>query len=427
MARDVVAEIVAYQRPLLDESRRVLDEAGEDVTREAVGRKLDALARSPFSFFRGTFHLMAFDLLQGRVPGATAAAPDGLIVGDLHLENFGVYRGTSETLCFDVNDFDDVGYGPVDLDLKRLCTSALLLPGLGQTARLNAARALARSWAEALGRIGGRFPVAPYDAAKAEPPVSGLLAEHGKRTREAQIAKAAPDKGQRQLRDSAAPRKFARVGKSWVAVVQRSLDEYLESLKQLKVDVSHTWDVLDVAYRFKGTGSLGRLRFQALLGRGDERRIVELKEARPCALDEAKGRQPPPERARVQTASIRRLQGDPWPRVAGTHLGKASALCREIQPEEEKLSSDTFAAGQGDAAHALLQSYARQCGEVTARLHCRENAPLLLDDAEFSATDCARAAVDFAVRYAAQVEADQKAFARARPEVGRALGLKSEP
>jgi hypothetical protein len=424
MARDVVAEIIEYNLPLLAEGRSVVDEAGHDVTREALSRKLAALAASPFAFFRGTFHLMTRDLLQARVPGAAQAAPDGLIVGDLHLENFGVYRGTGGALCFDVNDFDDVGYGPIDLDLKRLCTSALLLPGLGQSIEVNAARTLARSWAEAIDRIGGRFPVAPFDSEKAEPPVVGLLSDHGKRTREALIAKAAPGKGHDRFGSDAVPRKFARVGKAWVQAVQHALAEYRESLDQLKVDVSHTWDVLDVAYRFKGTGSLGRLRFQVLLGRGDERRIIEIKEARPSALDEARGRKSPAQRARVQTAAIRRLQGSPWPRVAGTHLGRVSALGREIQAEEEKLSSATFAAGQGDSDHALLQSYARQCGDVLARLHCRENAPLLLDDSSFaSAAECARAAVDFAVGYAAQVVVDQKAFVAARGEVAKALGL----
>src|SRR5207237_3772611 len=122
-----------------------------DLTAQALRRKLDALAATPFRFLRGTFHLMADDVLQ---EGA-AAAPEGLIVGDLHLENFGIYRGASGALCFDVNDFDDVGFGPLDLDLRRLCTSALLLPGLAHGVRVNAARAIARAWAEELEKMGG--------------------------------------------------------------------------------------------------------------------------------------------------------------------------------------------------------------------------------------------------------------------------------
>src|ERR1700704_4206892 len=130
--RDPMAEIVAACEGLHTEERRILHEEdrGRELTAEALRRKLVALASGPFSLLRGTFHVMAADLSQGRVPGASPSAPEGLVVGDLHLENFGTYRGASGELCFDVTDFDHAGAGPVDLDLKRLCTSAMLLPGI---------------------------------------------------------------------------------------------------------------------------------------------------------------------------------------------------------------------------------------------------------------------------------------------------------
>ena len=157
MSRDPVAEIVAYNKPLTESGHRVSPHEGPgDLTAVALRRKLAALAATPFQFFRGTFHLMAWDVMKGRVPGAQAAAPEGMIVGDLHLENFGIYRGASGALVFDVNDFDDVGIGPLDLDLKRLCTSALLLPGLAWGVRLNAAPGRKR-WK----RWAGAFPFPP--------------------------------------------------------------------------------------------------------------------------------------------------------------------------------------------------------------------------------------------------------------------------
>jgi uncharacterized protein (DUF2252 family) len=423
MKRDPVEEIIAYNLPLTGDSHVVPEADGKNVTLEALGRKLEALARSPFAFFRGTFHLMANDLLQHRVPGAQAAAPDALIVGDLHLENFGVYRNAAGALCFDVNDFDDVGTGPADLDLKRLCTSALLLPDVAPSARLTAAKAIARSWADAVEKLGGRYPIPPWDEEKAEAPVTELFSEKSRRTRLEMISKAAPGKSHKTFGEDGEPRRFAHVNKAWRAVAEASLTEYLTQLEQLKVPVSRVWEVLDVAYRFKGTGSLGRLRFSALLGHGEDRRIVEVKEARPSAMDQARGHTEGNARARVQSAAIRRLQGAPWPRVAGTHLGKLAALCREIQTEEEKLGTARFAAGQGDSKHALLQAYAAQCGEVTARLLVRVNAPVLLD-AAWSPQEAAKAAVDFAQKYAATVEADQRAFVKARADVARALKLR---
>jgi hypothetical protein len=361
---------------------------------------------------------MCWDLFKERVPGAPASAPEGLIVGDLHLENFGVYRGASGELVFDVNDFDDVGFGPLDLDLKRLCTSALLLPGLAHGLRLNAAKAIARAWQEELVKLGGRFPISAWTRAKAQGRVAELLSESGRKTRELMIAKAAPEKGHAKLVQG---EKFVRPAKHWTEIVRQAMAGYLESLKQLKApDPPHDWEILDVAYRFKGTGSLGRLRFTVLLGHDGHRRAVELKEARASAMDDARGAPPLRDRGRVQTASIRRLQGDPWPRVASTHFGKLPALGRENEPEEEKVECEKFALG--DAQGEESTAFARQCGEVLARLHARFNAPVLLG-AHWDVEQAARAAVAFAERYAAQVEADQKEFVKAKDAVAKALGL----
>ena len=404
MARDAVAEIIESNRP---------GEGPAALTAEALRRKLAALANTPFQFLRGTFHLMARDLLQSRVSVGRSTAPIGLIVGDLHLENFGVYRGQDGALVFDVNDFDDVGFGPVDLDVKRLCTSALLLPDIDARVRLEAAVAIAQAWASELEKMGGRFPVPPWTQEKAEHGVADLLRERGRRTQEELIEKAAPQ-GDRLAENE----KFARVDSPWTDLARAAFDEYVEHLKQLKApDPPRGWDVLDVAYRFKGTGSLGRLRLTLLIGRRGERRLVEVKEARPSAMDRALGKAPERDRARVQTAAIRRLQGDPWPRVAATRLGGVSALARENEPEEEKIGRELLAKDEGQ-----LLSYARQCGQVLARLHARANAPVLLG-AAWDPDEAAHAAVEFAERYAAQVEADQKAFAGARDEVARALGI----
>src|SRR3981081_3069115 len=106
MPRDVIAEIIAYNQAGL---------GPEAQTAEALRRKLAALASTPLPFFRCPCHLRADDLFKSRVSLAQGVAPEGLIVGDLHLENFGVYRGQSGALVFDLNDVADVGLGPSDL------------------------------------------------------------------------------------------------------------------------------------------------------------------------------------------------------------------------------------------------------------------------------------------------------------------------
>ena len=89
-------------------------------------RKLDKLVSSPFQFFRGTFHLFARDLKRREfraIPMTRAAGP---IVGDLHSENFGIFRAVQGGLSADINDFDETTHGPYEFDLRRLTTSLML-------------------------------------------------------------------------------------------------------------------------------------------------------------------------------------------------------------------------------------------------------------------------------------------------------------
>ena len=76
---------------------------------------------SPFTFYRGAALIMAADL---------AATPrSGLLVqccGDAHLSNFGLYASPERRLVFDINDFDETLPGPWEWDVKRLAVSMLV-------------------------------------------------------------------------------------------------------------------------------------------------------------------------------------------------------------------------------------------------------------------------------------------------------------
>ena len=73
---------------------------------------------SPFTFYRGAAKIMAADLKD--TPRA------GLMVqlcGDAHLSNFGVFASPERTLLFDLNDFDETLTGPFEYDVKRMSAS----------------------------------------------------------------------------------------------------------------------------------------------------------------------------------------------------------------------------------------------------------------------------------------------------------------
>jgi uncharacterized protein (DUF2252 family) len=79
---------------------------------------------SPFAFLRSTFYRWSHHFTA--VPDEVRSAPSFLIVGDIHLENFGTWRDREGRLVWGINDFDEAAELPVTSDLVRLATSAVL-------------------------------------------------------------------------------------------------------------------------------------------------------------------------------------------------------------------------------------------------------------------------------------------------------------
>jgi len=80
-----------------------------------------------FSFLRATFWRWAETIPV--ICSELADGPEVLAVGDIHLENFGVWRDAEGRLTWGVNDFDEAADMPYALDLARLAVSATLVPG----------------------------------------------------------------------------------------------------------------------------------------------------------------------------------------------------------------------------------------------------------------------------------------------------------
>ena len=122
---------------------------------DALEKKHALLAKGPFPFLRGTFHLWVRRWPE--ICPELAKAPELLAVGDLHVENFGTWRDAEGRLVWGVNDFDEAHRCAYAQDLVRLATSALLANEGGDLAigDADACRAIRDGYAEALA-AGGR-------------------------------------------------------------------------------------------------------------------------------------------------------------------------------------------------------------------------------------------------------------------------------
>src|SRR5271156_3959987 len=88
--------------------------------RELLPYKYSVLREGIFRFYRGTAHLFYEDLAKEK---SFAKGPKTWICGDLHLENYGTYKGDNRLVYFDINDFDECVLAPIALEALRLITS----------------------------------------------------------------------------------------------------------------------------------------------------------------------------------------------------------------------------------------------------------------------------------------------------------------
>jgi uncharacterized protein (DUF2252 family) len=400
-SRDPLEALVGYNRQFVGDGR---DPAW-------LRLKLDRLCASPFGFLRGTFHLFVADWPRlGDDP--LAAGAEQPVVGDLHLENFGAFRAADGMVVFDVNDFDETASFTPALDLARLATSFVLADERRGDARaVERITALVDAWSAAARSLDLR----PIGGKEAPPIVRALVESAGDASRATWL--------ERRAEGGAAQRRFKSSEKYRPIADPALRTAIIEAVRQFGArcaerpsDTPDWPNVLDVAVRIAGTGSLGRFRWAILVqGKSDKpgkERILELKEALPSALAPAESTADAAERV---IATQRRLQGAHPAYLGVAHVAGRAFTVRELQPTEAKLDS---AALKGPDLDAL----AAACGIVLGRLHRRANAEL---PERIGARDrsIARRIAAFALRYADQVGEDYARLRRDRAAVEQALSL----
>ncbi|OTG83806.1 DUF2252 domain-containing protein [Acinetobacter sp. ANC 4648] len=85
--------------------------------------KYKLMSSSAFRFFRGSCHLFYEDLAQHQTWEDQALA---WICGDLHVENFGSYKSSQNVVYFDLNDFDEAVLAYPSWDVVRFICSIFL-------------------------------------------------------------------------------------------------------------------------------------------------------------------------------------------------------------------------------------------------------------------------------------------------------------
>jgi uncharacterized protein (DUF2252 family) len=305
--------------------------AGRDPKRLAM--KYSNLRKSAFVFLRGTCHLF-----YERLPAARMRVKAPLVwaCGDLHLENFGSFKGDNRLVYFDINDFDESALAPASWDLVRFLTSVLLAAD-DLKADAGEARALCnafvRAYAAAL--AGGSPRWVERDTAGGL--IEELLGSLESRTRVHHLDKRTQRKqGQRTIRcddEHAMPVSDAAERKRVIKMIGA------HPQAQARPEF---FKVLDVAHRIAGTGSLGLERYVVLVeGKGSPNGnyLLDLKQSVASSLvPHLKTGQPAwPTQAHRIVAVQQRIQAAPMAFLHAIERRKGSYVLRGLQPSEDRV------------------------------------------------------------------------------------------
>jgi uncharacterized protein (DUF2252 family) len=341
---------------------------------ELVRKKYSKLADDAFSFFRGTCHLFYHDLPSNLT---IRPAPNVWICGDLHLENFGTYKGDDRQIYFGINDFDEAALAPCTWDLARLSTSIFL-----------AADNLNLDKVVAIGLVQSYLTNYSTALSTGEPTVA-IEANTGSAISE--------------LIDSLRQRERVDFLNKRTEIIKDRRHLKFDKDKTLKIDkqrreeigqVIYEWaktqpkpeffEVLDVGFRLAGIGSLGLDRYLILVaGKGspDRNYLLDFKQQPDSSLQPYLNI-PQPQWINQATRVMRvqqMVQSSPpallaaIPQSGGytNEYNNSSYLLRELQPTADKLSLE---ANKRKLSH--LEQSIGTMAQVTAAAHLHSSNKL---------------------------------------------------
>jgi uncharacterized protein (DUF2252 family) len=398
---------------------------------------------SPFTFYRGAAKIMAADLKDTPRSGLNAQ-----LCGDAHLSNFGVFASPERTLVFDLNDFDETLPGPFEYDVKRMAASFAIAARHNRFAKADARVATltsVRAYREAMAQFAEMRTLDIWYAHLSEQDLLGMV---DTMARSAKGADKKIDKMVTQRWEKAAQKARAHdslhalsklaeivdgeyriVSQPPIVVPVREMgfqtgmsedelkhvvhDQFRAYRATLQPDRRHLlerFEVVDVARKVVGVGSVGTRAFIVLLRGRDlqDPLFLQVKEATKSVLEDHLPK------SHYSQAGERVVQGQRMMQAASDiFLGWTKGVDTSRYLYWRQLRDMKGSAVVETMSPSMLTLYASVCGQTLARAHARSGDPIAIGAYLGKKDRFEQAITDFSERYADQNERDYQAFCTA--------------
>jgi uncharacterized protein (DUF2252 family) len=397
---------------------------------------------------------MAADLKDTPVAGLEVQ-----LCGDAHLSNFGLFASPERILLFDVNDFDETLPGPFEYDVKRMAASFTIAArnnGFAKADTREVTLASVRAYREAMASFAQMGTMDIWYAhldedelmASIRSAVAGTATQEKKAREEEKTHRRAkaPKKHEKRAAKIAAKAhtrdslqalsklgelvdgKYRIVSQPPIVVPARDLaatsglsrDEidhvireqfraYRATLQDDQRRLLERFEIVDMARKVVGVGSVGTRAFIVLLQGRDARDplFLQVKEATASVLE---GHLP---RSRYRQ---RRTGGAGAADDAGSqrHLPRLDKQVKANRHFYWRQLRDMKGSVDVELATPVgLTFYARTCGWTLARAHARSGDPIAIAEYLGDSDALDKSVTDFSERYADQNEQDYQQFVNA--------------
>jgi uncharacterized protein (DUF2252 family) len=418
--RRVPPSVHADWRPAADrpDPAALIEQQAKTRLPELVPLRHARMAASPFAFFRGAALVMAADLAVLPTSELTAQ-----VCGDAHLVNFGLFASPERDLLFDIYDFDETTSGAWEWDVMRLAASLVLAArsrDFGTHHAQHAVQATVRTYAKRMSEYAGMRAIDVYYAKVDASAVMEFADQRARPYLRSTIQAAAHHdalhelpkittgaSGARRIVDH--PPVVSHPAAMDVPAVAQALAGYRDTLQEDRRVLLDRYQLVDAALKVVGVGSVGLGAFIALLEGGDDSDplFLQIKEAEASVFERFSAPAGFAHHGERVVAGQRRLQAASDV-LLGWTTGKMGRHLYVRQLHDQKAGAVVEA-----MTHADLTAWGSLCGWTLARGHARSGDPAAIAGYLGQGEEMVEAIVDFASRYADQVEKDHAAFVAA--------------
>jgi uncharacterized protein (DUF2252 family) len=383
------------------------------------------------------------------------------LCGDAHLSNFGVFASPERQLLFDLNDFDETLPGPFEYDLKRMSASFTIAArnnGFSEDDARDATLASVSAYREAMAEFAEMSTMEVWYAHLSEQTLMAALesfgaasgGKAGKKAAKKQAAKAAHKATAEEVKAAKKAAQKARthdslqalsklgelvdgryriVSQPPIVVPMRELEgmygfsaeeferaiheqfrRYRETLEDDRRHLLEKFEIIDMARKVVGVGSVGTRAFIVLLqGRdANDPLFLQVKEATASVLEDhlTKSRYKQHGERVVKGQRMMQAASDIFLGWTKGHEANRYLYWRQLRDMKGSAVVETM-------APPALVFYATVCGRTLARAHARSGDPIALASYLGKKDRFDQSIADFSERYADQNEQDYEAFTNA--------------